>query len=73
MGEIDTKKEDCPRPGVSRKHIVTRICSKLTFFDFEYKETISRTKNYNKRELGKLLKKVQKDDLIVCAELSRLG
>ena len=36
-------------------------------------ETISGTKNYNKRELGKLLKKVQKDDLIICAELSRLG
>lgn len=36
-------------------------------------ETISGTKSYNKRELGKLLEKVQKDDLIICAELSRLG
>ncbi len=36
-------------------------------------ETISGTKSYNKRELGKLLKKVKKDDLIICAELSRLG
>lgn len=36
-------------------------------------ETISGTKAYNKRELGRLLKKVQKDDLIICAELSRLG
>lgn len=36
-------------------------------------ETISGIKNYNKRELGKLLNKVQKDDLIICAELSRLG
>ncbi|MBI2851425.1 MAG: master DNA invertase Mpi family serine-type recombinase [Chloroflexi bacterium] len=36
-------------------------------------ETISGTKNYDKRELGKLLRKVQKDDLIICAELSRLG
>ena len=36
-------------------------------------ETISGTKNYTKRELGKLLKKVGKDDLIICAELSRLG
>ena len=36
-------------------------------------ETISGTKSYNKRELGKLLKRVQKDDLIICAELSRLG
>ena len=36
-------------------------------------ETISGTKSYNKRELGRLLKKVEKDDLIICAELSRLG
>lgn len=36
-------------------------------------ETISGTKSYNKRELGRLLNKVQKDDLIICAELSRLG
>lgn len=36
-------------------------------------ETISGTKAYNKRQLGVLLKKAQKDDLIICAELSRLG
>ncbi|MDR1056441.1 MAG: master DNA invertase Mpi family serine-type recombinase [Prevotellaceae bacterium] len=36
-------------------------------------ETISGTKSYDKRELGRLLKRVQKGDLIVCAELSRLG
>lgn len=36
-------------------------------------ETISGAKNYNKRQLGKLLNRVQKDDLIICAELSRLG
>ena len=36
-------------------------------------ETISGTKAYTKRQLGNLLKKIQKDDLIICAELSRLG
>jgi len=36
-------------------------------------ETISGTKNYDKRKLGELLNQVQKDDLIICAELSRLG
>lgn len=36
-------------------------------------ETVSGTKTYTKRELGKLLKHVRKDDLIICAELSRLG
>ena len=36
-------------------------------------ETISGTKNYDKRKLGELLNIVQKGDLIICAELSRLG
>ena len=36
-------------------------------------ETISGAKAYSKRELGKLLKKVKAGDLIICAELSRLG
>ena len=36
-------------------------------------ETVSGTKNYDKRELGVLLSKVHKDDLIICSELSRLG
>ena len=36
-------------------------------------ETISGTRSYSKRLLGKLLNKVQEGDLIVCAELSRLG
>lgn len=36
-------------------------------------ETISGTTAYSKRELGRLLKRIQKDDLIICAELSRLG
>ncbi|MCM1035380.1 MAG: master DNA invertase Mpi family serine-type recombinase [Paludibacter sp.] len=36
-------------------------------------ETISGTKAYNKRQLGRLLQQIQKNDLIICAELSRLG
>lgn len=36
-------------------------------------ETISGTKNYDKRRLGVLLNMVQKDDIIICSELSRLG
>jgi DNA invertase Pin-like site-specific DNA recombinase len=36
-------------------------------------ETISGTKNYDKRKLGSLLGKVGDGDLIICAELSRLG
>lgn len=36
-------------------------------------ETISGTKNYDKRKLGTLLKRVKKDDLVICSEISRLG
>ena len=36
-------------------------------------ETVSGTKSYSKRELGDLLSKVEKEDLIICSELSRLG
>jgi DNA invertase Pin-like site-specific DNA recombinase len=36
-------------------------------------ETISGMKNYDKRKLGELLSKVKEGDLIICAELSRLG
>lgn len=36
-------------------------------------ETISGTKNYKKRQLGSLLKKIHKGDIIICSELSRLG
>lgn len=36
-------------------------------------ETVSGTKSYDKRQLGRLLGSVKKDDLIICSELSRLG
>lgn len=36
-------------------------------------ETISGTKSYDKRRLGSLLKRIESGDLIICAELSRLG
>lgn len=36
-------------------------------------ETISGTKAYNKRALGRLLRKVGKGDVIICSEISRLG
>jgi len=36
-------------------------------------ETISGTKEYQKRRLGLLLRKTQAGDIIICSELSRLG
>lgn len=36
-------------------------------------ETISGAKNVEDRKLGKLLKKMKKEDVLICSELSRLG
>lgn len=36
-------------------------------------ETISGTKDFEKRKLGKILKKLRKDDVLICSEISRLG
>ena len=53
---------------------INNFCKKSNLeIDGWIEETISGTKNYNKRELGRLLKRIQKNDLIICAELSRLG
>lgn len=41
--------------------------------DYWIEETISGTQDVNKRELGKLLKRMRKDDILICSELSRLG
>ncbi|MBQ7969901.1 MAG: master DNA invertase Mpi family serine-type recombinase [Treponema sp.] len=53
---------------------INNFCKKQEIkIDGGIEETISGTKNYDKRKLGDLLNQVQKDDLIICAELSRLG
>ncbi len=53
---------------------INRFCgSQKMQIDDWIEETISGTKNYTKRQLGHLLKKVHKGDIIICSELSRLG
>ncbi len=53
---------------------INKFCEKQNIVINDWiEETISGTKNYTKRELGNLLKKVHKDDIIICSELSRLG
>lgn len=53
---------------------IARYAEKQNFkIDDWIEETISGTKNYTKRELGRLLKRIKKGDIIICAELSRLG
>lgn len=58
----------------NQRYEINTFCQKLNIhIDGWIEETISGTKNFDKRKLGDLLKIVQKDDLIICAELSRLG
>ena len=53
---------------------INKFCAKNEIqVDSWIEETISGTKNYKTRQLGRLLKKTQKGDIIVCSELSRLG
>lgn len=53
---------------------INRFCEQEGLeIDGWIEETVSGTKSYTKRRLGKLLKHVGNGDLIVCSELSRLG
>lgn len=53
---------------------INRFCEKhIMVVDRWIEETISGTKEVNKRKLGGLLDTMQKGDILICAELSRLG
>lgn len=58
----------------NQRYEITKWCdSRKIKIDGWIQETISGTKNYTKRELGRLLAHVNENDTIICAELSRLG
>jgi DNA invertase Pin-like site-specific DNA recombinase len=53
---------------------INQFCLKNTFIVTKWiEETISGSKEVNDRKLGKLHKKMKKDDILICSELSRLG
>jgi len=53
---------------------INRFCNQNEFvIDKWIEETISGSKNVKDRKLGTLLKKMQKTDVLICSELSRLG
>ena len=53
---------------------INRFCEQQNLtVDQWIEETISGSKTYDKRALGELLKNLEKDDIVICAELSRLG
>lgn len=65
----------CDKQSVENQRFeIQQFCEALQMrIDGWIEETISGTMAYHRRELGKLLEKVRKDDCIICAELSRLG
>lgn len=53
---------------------INSYCTKNNLMiDRWIEETISGTKSYQERKLGRLLKVMNKNDILICAELSRLG
>lgn len=58
----------------NQKHEIEKFCvEKKIVVDEWVLEKISGTTDPQKRHLGDLMNKIQKDDLLICTELSRLG
>jgi DNA invertase Pin-like site-specific DNA recombinase len=58
----------------NQRYELNQFCEKSTLVvDKWIEETISGSKNVEDRKLGKLLKRMKKDDILICSELSRLG
>ena len=58
----------------NQRYEISQFCAKEGMkVDGWIEETVSGTKAYTKRRLGKLVKHVGSGDLIICSELSRLG
>lgn len=58
----------------NQRYELNQFCEKsVLVVDKWIEETISGSKSLQDRKLGKLLKKMRKDDILICSELSRLG
>lgn len=58
----------------NQRYEITRFCEESGIsIDRWIEETISGTKSVEERKLGRLLKRLKKNDVLICAELSRLG
>lgn len=58
----------------NQRYEINQFCErKVIGIDKWIEETISGSKKVNDRKLGKLLKRMKKDDVLICSELSRLG
>lgn len=58
----------------NQRYEINQFCEKNVIVVNKWiEETISGSKNVADRKLGKLLKKMRKEDILICSELSRLG
>jgi len=58
----------------NQRHEINRFCEKQGMVVGKWiEETISGTKLVRDRELGRLLKRMENGDILICSELSRLG
>ncbi len=58
----------------NQRYEISSYCkNQKVVIDKWIEETTSGTKEIEERKLGKLLKKLKKNDVLVCSELSRLG
>lgn len=58
----------------NQKITIEEYCKKHKITEIKFvEETISGTKDFSKRKLGKLIEELQKGDTLIITELSRLG
>ena len=68
---VSTDKQDCDNQKLGVESLAKQ--KGLNIDSWITDDGVSGTKEPSERKLGKLLKKIKKDDVIICSELSRLG
>ena len=68
---VSTDKQDCDNQKVGVEALAEQLA--LSIESWIIDNGVSGAKEPEKRQLGKLLKKIKSGDVIICSELSRLG
>ena len=68
---VSTDKQDCDNQKIGVEALAEKLGSPIENWIVD--NGVSGTKEPEKRQLGKLLEKIQSGDVIICSELSRLG
>lgn len=68
---VSTDNQDCDNQKIGVENLARRL--NLSVESWIIDDGVSGTKEPEKRQLGKLLKKIKSGDVIICSELSRLG